>query len=91
MSGPFGSWFLPDWSDPRVIGVVALMAVLALAGRWALVLLLALLVALGQGMKFLLLHSALNPGLANGAVMGVYVLGGILLLFLAIAHFVTRE
>ncbi len=91
MSGPLGSWFQPDWSDPRVIGVAALMAILALAGRWALVILLALLVALGQGMKYLLGHSALNPGFTNGAVTGVYVFGGILLLFLAIAHFVTRE
>ena len=91
MSGSLGSWFQPNWSDPRVIGVVALMAILALAGRWALVLLLALLVALGQGMKYLLGHSALSPGFTNGAVMGVYLFGGILLLFLAIAHFVNRE
>lgn len=91
MRGPLGSWFPPDWSDPKVIGIIAIVAILALVRRWSIVLLLVLLVALGQGLEYLLGHSALSADFTKGAVIGVYLFGGILLLFLAIAHFVTRE
>ncbi len=91
MSGPLGSWFPPDWSDPRVIGVIIVVAILALIRRWSFVLLIALLIALGQGLEYLLGHSSLGPDFTKGAVIGVYVFGGILLVFMAIAHFVTRD
>lgn len=91
MSGPLGSWFPPDWSDPKVIGVIVVVAILAIIRRWSFVLLLALVIALGQGLERLLAHSSLGPDFTKGAVIGVYVFGGILLLFMAIAHFVTKE
>lgn len=74
-----------------MIGVIAIIAILALVRRWSFVLLLVLLIALGQGLEYLLNHSALGADFTKGAVIGVYLFGGILLLFLAIAHFVTRE
>jgi hypothetical protein len=91
LSGPLGSWFPLDWTDPRVIGVLIAVAILALIRRWSFVLLLVLLIALGQGLEYLLANSSLGPDFTKGAVIGVYVFGGILLLFMAIAHFVTRE
>ena len=85
------SLFGVDWSDPRVIGVVIVIAILALVRKWWLVLLLVLLVALAQGLEYLLQHSALGPDFTKGAVIGVYVFGGFLLLFMAIAHYFTKE
>jgi len=84
--------FLPiHWGDPRVAGVLAVLAVFALVRRWSLVLLLVLLIALAQGLGYLLRHSSLGPEFTHGAVIGVYVVGGILLLFLAIALIFTRR
>lgn len=71
--------------------MIAIIAILALVRRWSFVLLLVLLIVLGQGLEYLLAHSALGADFTKGAVIGVYLFGGILLLFLAIAHFVTRE
>ena len=91
MSGPLGTFWPPDWSDPRVIGVIIVAAVLALIRRWSFVLLLALIIALGQGLEHLLAHSSWGPEFTKGAVIGVYAFGGILLVFMAIAHFATKE
>ena len=85
------SWFGLDWNDPRVIGVVVVISLLAIVRKWWLVLLLVLLVALGQGLQYLLQHSALGPDFTKGAVIGVYVFGGFLLLFMAIAHYFTKD
>jgi hypothetical protein len=84
--------FLPTWlGNPIVIGVVALVTIIALMRGWWPVLLLVLLVTLAQGLHYLLGHSSLGPEFNKGVVIGVYVFGGILFLFLAIAHFFTRE
>ncbi|HEY6221929.1 MAG TPA: hypothetical protein VIX13_05275 [Candidatus Eisenbacteria bacterium] len=85
------SWFGLNWNDPRVMGVVIVIAILAIVRKWWLVLLLVLLVALAQGLEYLLQHSTLGPDFTKGAVIGVYVFGGILLLFMAIAHYFTKE
>ncbi len=85
------SWFGVSWNDPRVIGFVVVVAIIALLRRWSFVLLLVLLVALAQGLEYLLGHSSLGPEFTRGAIIGVYVFGGILLLFLGIAHYFTRE
>jgi len=83
---------LPTWlGNPIVIGVVALVTIIALVRGWWPVLLLVLLVTLAQGLHYLLGHSSLGPEFNKGVVIGVYVFGGILFLFLAIAHFFTRE
>lgn len=91
MSGTLGSWFPPDWSDPRVIAIIAIIAILAFVRRWSFVLLFVLLIVLGQGLEYLLGHSSLGADFTKGVVIGVYLFGGFLLLFLAIAHFVTRD
>jgi hypothetical protein len=85
------SWLGVGWSDPRVIAGLIAIAVIALVRRWSLVLLLILIVALGQGLQYLLRHSALGQDFTRGTVIGVYVFGGILFLFLAIAHMFTKE
>ena len=83
---------LPTWlGNPIVIGVVVLITIIALLRGWWPVLLLVLLVALAQGLHYLLAHSSLGPEFNRGVVTGVYVFGGILFLFLAIAHFFTKE
>ena len=86
-----GRWFPIDWHDPFVVGLVALIVVVALWRRWSLVLLAALVVALGQGLDYLLRHAAIAPGLASNAVAAIYLLGVLLLLFLAIAGFVSKR
>jgi hypothetical protein len=85
------SWFGLDWNDPRVIGVVVVIAILAIVRKWWLVLLMVLIVALAQGLEYLLKHSALGADFTKGAVIGVYVFGGFLLLFMAIAHYFTKD
>jgi hypothetical protein len=91
MDGLIGAWHGLNWSDPRVIGVLGLITILALVRRWSLVLLLVLLIALAEGMEYLLGHSSLGTEFSRGVVIGVYGFGAVLLVFLAIAHFVTKE
>ena len=47
--------------------------------------------ARAQGLHYLLGHSSLGPEFNRGVVIGVYVFGGILFVFLAIAHFFTKD
>ncbi len=91
MSGFIGALFRMEWSDPRVIGFLAAVAIVALARKWSFVLLLALVVTLAEGLNYLLAHSSLQHEFTRGIVIGVYAFGGLLLLFLAIAHAFTRE
>ena len=91
MSELFGFLFPPNWSDPRVVILVIIIVILALVRRWSFVLLMALFLALAQGLEYLLSNSTVGPEFTKGSVIGVYVFGGILLLFMAIAHFVTKE
>jgi hypothetical protein len=79
------------WGDPRVVAVVLVLLVLALVRRWSLVLLALLVWGLAEGLQYLLRHSALGPDVTKGVVIGVYSFGGLLFLFLAIAHFFTKE
>ena len=91
MNGFLKSLLGVAWNDPRVIAGVIVLMVIALIRRWSLVLLLVLFVALAQGLQYLLSHSALGEDFTRGVVIGVYVFGGILFIFLAIAHFFTKE
>lgn len=91
MTGVLPGWLAGLVSQPIVLGVVLLITIVALVKGWWPVLLLVLLVALAQGLSYLLGHSSLGPDFNRGIVIGVYVFGGILFLFLAIAHFFTRE
>jgi hypothetical protein len=91
MTGILPSWLAGFGSQPVVIGVVLLVTIVALLRGWWPILLLVLLVALAQGLHYLLGHSELGPEFNRGVVIGIYVFGGILFLFLAIAHFFTRE
>lgn len=86
-----GRWLALDWHDPLVIGLVAVVVVVALWRRWALVLLAALLVALGQGIDYLLRHAAITPGAAQTAVFALYGIGALFLLFLAVARLVSKR
>jgi len=91
MDGLMKSLLSLNWGDPRVIGILVGIAVIALVRKWSFVLLLALVIALAQGLEYLMGHSSLNPEFTRGIVIGVYVFGGVLLLFLAIAHYFTKE
>ena len=79
------------WGDPRVIAAVVVLLIVALARRWSLLLLALLVWALAEGLQYLMRHSALGPDVTKGVVLGVYGFGGLLFLFLAIAHFFTKE
>lgn len=89
------SSILPGWlsfgGNPIVIGALIILTIVALVRGWWPVLLLVLLVALAGGLHYLLRHSALGPDFNRGVVIGVYAFGGILFLFLVIAHFFTRD
>jgi len=91
MTGVLPSWLEGFGNQPLVIGVILIVTVVALMRGWWPVLLAVLLVALAQGLHYLLRNSSLGPEFNHGVVIGVYVFGGILFLFLAIAHFFTRE
>ncbi len=91
MDGLLKSLLSLNWSDPRVIGVIVAIAIVALVRKWSFVLLIALIIALAQGLQYLMNHSSLGPDFTKGVVIGVYGFGGVLLLFLAIAHFFTKE
>jgi hypothetical protein len=87
LSGPLAAF----GSNPLVIGAIILLTIVALVRGWWPVLLVVLLVALAQGLHYLLRHSALGPEFNRGVVIGVYAFGGVLFIFLAIAHFLTRD
>jgi len=91
MEGLWNSLVTLNWGDFRVVVIIVTIAIIALVRKWSFVLLLALIVVLGQGLEYLLQHSSLNPDFTRGLVIGVYGFGGVLLLFLAIAHFFTKE
>ncbi len=80
-----------DWNDPRVIGFLIAVAIVALARKWAFVILVVLIVTLAEGLQYLLANSSLGHDFVHGVVIGVYGFGGLLLLFLAIAHAFTKE
>jgi len=86
-----GAWGRLDWNDPLVLAVLGAIAVLALFRRWSFVLLAVLVIALGQGLEYLLGHAALGADFNRGVVIGVYAFGGVLFLFMAIAHFFTKH
>jgi len=79
------------WGDPRVVAVVLVLLILALVRRWSLVLLALLVWGLAQGLQYLLRSSSMGPDVTKGVVIGVYAFGGLIFLFLAIAHFFTKE
>ncbi len=86
-----GRWLAIDWHDPLIVALVGVILVVALWRRWALVLLAALLVALGQGVDYLLRHAAITPAAAQGAVLAIYGIGGLFLLFLVVARLVSKR
>jgi len=91
MSDLIARWLRLDWHDPIILGLVALIVVVALWRRWPLVLLAALIVVLGQGLDYLLRHGALPAGAAQGAVLGIYALGALFIAFLAVARLVSKR
>ena len=86
-----GRWLALDWHDPLILALVGAILVVALWRRWALVLLAALLVALGQGIDYLLRHAAISPAAAQGTLLALYGIGAFLLLFLAVARLVSKR
>ena len=91
MHGFWHSLVTLDWGDPRVIGFLIAVVIVALARKWSFVILVVLVVALAEGLQYLLANSSLGHDFVHGIVIGVYGFGGLLLLFLAIAHFFTKE
>jgi hypothetical protein len=91
MSGFIHSLVRLDWSDPRVVGFLIALVIIALVRKWSFVILVVLIVALAEGLQYLLRHSSLGHDFTHGIVIGVYAFGGLLLLFLAIAHIFTKE
>ncbi|HMI31114.1 MAG TPA: hypothetical protein VK527_05185 [Candidatus Limnocylindrales bacterium] len=91
MSGFIQSLIHLNWGDPRVIAFLIAVVVIALVRKWSFVILVVLIVALAEGLQYLLRHSSLGHDFTHGVVIGVYGFGGLLLLFLAIAHFFTKE
>ncbi|HSQ60863.1 MAG TPA: hypothetical protein VLT84_10605 [Acidobacteriota bacterium] len=79
-------WLALDWHDPLVVALVAAILVVALWRRWGIVLLAALVVAMGQGLDYLLRHASFASGLSSGFVTAVYAAGGLLVLFLVAAR-----
>ena len=80
-----------NWADPRVLAFLVAIVIVALARKWSFVILIVLVVTLAEGLQYLLAHSSLGHDFTHGVVIGVYGFGGLLLLFLAIAHAFTKE
>ncbi len=91
MDGLTRIWSRFHSGDPVLLAILGVIAVVALVRGWSLLLLAILVIALAQGLHYLLGHAALGPGFARGAVVGVYAFGGALFLFLAIAHYFTKR
>lgn len=91
MNGILPGWLSFGGNEPIAIGLILVITIVALVKGWWPILLAVLLVALAQGLHYLLRHSELGPEFNHGVVIGVYAFGGVLFLFLAIAHFFTRE
>ena len=91
MNGFIHSLVRLQWSDPRVIGFLAALVIVALSRKWSFVILIVLVIGLAEGLQYLLRHSSLGHDFTHGVVIGVYALGGLLLLFLSIAHAFTKE
>ena len=91
MDGLVKSLLSLNWNDPRVVVILVAVSIVALVRKWSFVLLLALIIALAQGLQYLMQHSSLGPEFTRGVVIGVYGFGGVLLVFLAIAHYFTKE
>jgi len=91
VTGVLPPWLARFGNEPLILGAIILLTIVALFRGWWPVLLLVLLVALAQGLHFLLLHSSLGPEFGRGVVIGVYAVGGILFIFLALAHFFTKR
>ncbi|TMQ67052.1 MAG: hypothetical protein E6K77_00285 [Candidatus Eisenbacteria bacterium] len=80
-----------NWGDPRVLAFLVAIVIVAMARKWSFVVLIVLIVTLPEGLQYLLRHSSLGHDFTHGVVIGVYGFGGLLLLFLAIAHAFTKE
>jgi len=80
-----------NWGDPRVLAFLVAIVIVAMARKWSFVVLIVLIVTLAEGLQYLLRHSSLGHDFTHGVVIGVYGFGGLLLLFLAIAHAFTKE
>jgi len=91
VSGLIGRWLALDWHDPYVVALVAAIVVVALWRRWALVLLAALVVALGQGLDYLLRHASFGAGFAAAGVTMVYAVGAAFVVFLGAARLFGRR
>lgn len=91
MAELIGRWLRLDWHDPIVVALVALIVLVALWRRWAYVLLAALVVALGQGLDYLLRHADVSPGFAQGAIVAIHLLGALLLAILLVARAVSKR
>ncbi len=91
MHGFFQALVGLEWGDPRVIGFLAAVVIIALARKWSFVILVVLVVTLAEGLQYLLRNSTLGHDFTHGVVIGVYGFGALLLLFLAIAHAFTKE
>ena len=88
----FIHWLLSlHWGDPRVLAFLVAIVIVAMARKWSFVVLIVLIVTLAEGLQYLLRHSSLGHDFTHGVVIGVYGFGGLLLLFLAIAHAFTKE
>ena len=91
MDGLTKAWARLDWNDPLVIGILVAVAIVALFRRWSFVLIAVLVIALGQGLEYLLGYAALGTDFNRGLMIGVYAFGGVLFLVLAIAHLFTKR
>jgi len=80
-----------NWGDPRVLAFLVAIVIVAMARKWSFVVLIVLIVTLAEGLQYLLRHSSLGHDFTHGVVIGVYGFGGLLLLFLAIAHAFTKD
>jgi hypothetical protein len=80
-----------DWHEPIVVAFVAAVLIVALWRRWSIVLLAALVVAVGQGLDYLLRHASLDPALARNAVTGLYLVGAAFLVFLVAARLLSKR
>lgn len=84
-------WLALDWHDPLVVALVAVVVAVALWRRWGIVLLAALVVAMGQGLDYLLRYASFGSDVASGVVTAVYAAGALLVLFLVAARVLGRR
>lgn len=80
-----------DWNSPPAVVLIALLMVLAVLRKWALLAMSLLVITLGRGLCCLQLNHELISETGLTLAMLVYVTGGIVVVSMAAVEYFVKE